>query len=167
VATYNTIADAALDPDAPLTSELAYRWRDNPIAVAEADPSVPLNLLPSVRLGTITTTSGTTQTLSGLDLTPYKFLLCTVNGVSTAASGVNLRFGGVSVAEGIATSADLWFGSVLLDLSNGVATAIVSSGILPPVGGGITGYSTASTSISFSLLSSSFDAGTIRIWGLK
>ena len=35
------IADSALDPDAPLTSELAYAWRDNPIAIAEGSPGAP------------------------------------------------------------------------------------------------------------------------------
>lgn len=39
--TYNVIADSALDPDAPLTSELAYRWRDNPLAIAEGAVGAP------------------------------------------------------------------------------------------------------------------------------
>jgi len=169
MATYNSAAvtNSVIAYQKPITLQQGRALRDNPLSIAEADGTVPLSLLPSVRLGTLTTTSGTTQTLSGLDLTPYKFLICTINGVSTAASGADLQFGGANVAEGIATSADQWYGSVLLDLSNGVATAIVSSGILPPVGGGLTGYSTASTSISFSLFTSAFDAGSIRIWGAK
>ena len=31
---YVTILDTQLDPDAPLTSQLAYQWRDNPEAIA-------------------------------------------------------------------------------------------------------------------------------------
>lgn len=35
------IPDTSIDPDAPLTSELAYAWRDNPIAIAEGAPGAP------------------------------------------------------------------------------------------------------------------------------
>lgn len=35
------IQDSQLDPDAPLTSELAYSWRDNPIAIAEGAVGAP------------------------------------------------------------------------------------------------------------------------------
>lgn len=40
---YITITDAETDPEAPLTSELAKKWRDNPIAIAEGDPTAPVN----------------------------------------------------------------------------------------------------------------------------
>lgn len=39
--TYITITDAETDPEAPLTSELAKKWRDNPIAIAEGDVNAP------------------------------------------------------------------------------------------------------------------------------
>jgi hypothetical protein len=35
--TYITITDPETDPDAPLTSELAKKWRDNPLAMFEGD----------------------------------------------------------------------------------------------------------------------------------
>lgn len=35
------IQDSQIDPDAPLTSELAYSWRDNPIAIAEGAVDAP------------------------------------------------------------------------------------------------------------------------------
>lgn len=35
------ITDTSVDPDAPLTSQLAYAWRDNPIAIAEGAPGAP------------------------------------------------------------------------------------------------------------------------------
>jgi len=38
---YNVILDAEIDPDAPLTSDLAYRFRNNPIAIAEGDADAP------------------------------------------------------------------------------------------------------------------------------
>lgn len=44
MATYITISDAETDPDAPLTAELAKKWRDNPIAIAEGASGAPKNL---------------------------------------------------------------------------------------------------------------------------
>lgn len=40
---YITITDAETDPEAPLTSELAKKWRDNPLAINEGDPTAPVN----------------------------------------------------------------------------------------------------------------------------
>jgi hypothetical protein len=40
---YIAITDAETDPEAPLTSELAKKWRDNPLAVAEASSAAPVN----------------------------------------------------------------------------------------------------------------------------
>ena len=44
MADWTDIADSALDPDAPLTSDLAYAWRDNVIAQSEGSPGAPKNL---------------------------------------------------------------------------------------------------------------------------
>ena len=38
---YVAILDTQLDPDAPLTSQLAYQWRDNPIAMFEGLSGAP------------------------------------------------------------------------------------------------------------------------------
>lgn len=38
-----TITNPETDPDAPLTSELAKKWRDNAIAIAECDNTAPVN----------------------------------------------------------------------------------------------------------------------------
>lgn len=38
---YITITDAETDPSAPLTSELAKKWRDNPIAMSEGSSGAP------------------------------------------------------------------------------------------------------------------------------
>jgi hypothetical protein len=42
---YIPITDAQTDPDAPLTSELAKQWRDNPIAIIEGATGAPRILL--------------------------------------------------------------------------------------------------------------------------
>lgn len=41
MADWIAIADSAVDPDAPVTSSLAYAWRDNPVAMAEGAPGAP------------------------------------------------------------------------------------------------------------------------------
>lgn len=41
MADWTDIQDPALDPDAPVTSELAYAFRDNPIAIAEGAVGAP------------------------------------------------------------------------------------------------------------------------------
>ncbi len=38
---YITITDAETDPSAPITSELAKKWRDNPIAITEGETGAP------------------------------------------------------------------------------------------------------------------------------
>jgi len=38
---YNAILDTQVDPDAPLTSQLGYQFRDNPIAIAEGAAGAP------------------------------------------------------------------------------------------------------------------------------
>lgn len=38
---YTTITDAETDPEAPLTSILAKKWRDNPIAITEGSSGAP------------------------------------------------------------------------------------------------------------------------------
>lgn len=41
MADWTNITDSQVDPDAPLTSELAYAWRDNPVAIAEGAVGAP------------------------------------------------------------------------------------------------------------------------------
>lgn len=41
MADWTNIPDMAVDPDAPLTSELGYAWRDNPIAIADGALGAP------------------------------------------------------------------------------------------------------------------------------
>lgn len=41
MADWNVIQDTQVDPDAPITSELGYAFRDNPIAIAEGASGAP------------------------------------------------------------------------------------------------------------------------------
>lgn len=47
MADWFNISDSAVDPDAPITSELGYAFRDNPIAIAEGAAGAP-SMLPGI-----------------------------------------------------------------------------------------------------------------------
>lgn len=122
-------------------------------------------------LGTLTTTSGTTQTLSGLTLTPYKSLLVVMDGVSLNADAA-IKLGGVAIT-GVTTAADGCYGHASVDLASGVVSAVIMNGgptdrangkAASPMAGR-TSYSTATTSISFA--GGTFDGGSIRVYGVK
>jgi hypothetical protein len=121
-------------------------------------------------LGTLTTTSGTTQTLSSLTLTGYKYLYIVANGISHSNGAQNAApvFGGNSLSSNRANTvtvnliiiADLLTGSFLY----GVASSDAYNASNCYSGG----PTTASTSVSFSWTnSSSFDAGSIKIYGVS
>lgn len=56
MADWTNITDTQVDPDAPLTSELAYAWRDNPIAIAEGAAGAPR--IRDAAMGTTVTAAG-------------------------------------------------------------------------------------------------------------
>jgi len=133
----------------------------------------------TVLLGTITTTSGTTQSLTSLDLTGYKFLRFTFNGVSGNNSTPTLSFfvGGIAtgqVAASLTSSANRWWGSALVDLNAGAYEAttatVASSGSYSATAtsfAGFTDITTATTSVGFKVSSGDFDLGNIRVYGIK
>lgn len=181
MATYRAIAATETDPEAPITSSLAKAWADNVIALAECDPTAPLALLPTVLLGTINTTSGTTQTLSSLVLTPYRHLLVYFNGVTTSSSTGTVTLSVASCplitsATGVALNGIR--GRGVVDLNTGTGDALVASltAAAPSAAVGQnsalrSSLSTASTSISVSITSTgtvaNFTAGSVLIYGVK
>lgn len=133
-------------------------------ALAPEAPAVVATTL----LGTITTTSGTSQTLSGLDLTPYKTVKMFWNGVSHSYSGdppaneaaFTLQSGAISIAVG--PSASVYF-MIEIDLGTGLAISYGPNAGLHR----LTGYSTSTTSITVGVSAGSFDAGSIRVYGVR
>lgn len=122
-------------------------------------------------LGTLTTTSGSTQTLSGLTLTNYKQLIFEFNGVShNSGTSQTMSVGSAQIAAGI-SAANLVYGIVNVSLNSGISTAVLSRNTLPAVATegycGASGYSTATTSVSVSVGGGAFDAGSIRVYGMK
>ena len=117
-------------------------------------------------LGTLTTTSGTTQTLSGLTLTSYKQMQLVFTGVSNTASFVQLRLNGINLTS-MGSAGEFVRGFAFIDLSNGILGSCISyDGTFTGIGLS-SGITTASTSVTFSVASGAFDAGSILIYGVK
>lgn len=120
-------------------------------------------------LGTLTTTSGTSQTLSGLDLTGFVALLILVHGVSHGSgSNQSLSIDGMQVSQA-RSAADAFQGRATVLLDSGWTEAVIghaansnASVYLQP-----TSLRRTSGSVTVSLSGGSFDAGVIRIHGVK
>ena len=168
MSTYSAITSGEVDSDSPVTDTLMSRLWLNPMSVFECDASAPATLLPTVLLGTMTTTSGASQSLSSLVLTPYKYLMFFWNGVSRSAGGGSV---GVGAATGIMQSttaaADTVSGIVFVELATGLGVSVsAESGSGQGVKVGATGYSTATTSVSV-VTSGTFDLGSVKVYGCK
>lgn len=137
MASYITITDAETDPEAPLTSELAKKWRDNPIAIAEGAAGAP-------KIVTRKFTSGAaaqTQTFTGLgDYGGVDFQLFARN---TGAATYDLQFqfssnGGSSWSTarlinsvGSGTGSNYMSLSGHFDFATGLLSIIGNDGIQP------------------------------------
>lgn len=176
--TYTSISNALVAVGAKPFATTIQALRDNTLAIAEADASVPATLLPSVLLGTLTTTSGTTQTLSGLVLTPYKFLRIVVSSVSasTAATGLAIQTSLAVISATLgANAAQVWRGIVDVDLSTSayaaniaVTTSTSNTSGTSTAYGGTCGITNATTSVSILAQGGgTFDAGSVLIYGMK
>lgn len=136
----------------------------------------------------VTVGTGTSVTYSGLTLTSYKFLIITFNGVAQSSSKSGLAItstGDQAHSLTWTTKFGTLYGSATLDLSTGYITGILysenasgggynlsSNATSSPqvwIGSIATGYSTATTSITFTLWNgtSTLSGGTIGIYGLK
>ena len=123
-----------------------------------------------VLLGTLTTTSGTTQTLSGLTLTAYKKLEIHVSGVSHDSTNTRNLLVGTARMSDQRNAADLFYGVSQINLSDGTAVSQVDTSSTNGRNSFIqlSGYTNASTSIVFSWNGAgNFDAGTIRVYGVR
>jgi hypothetical protein len=125
-------------------------------------------------LGTLTTTSGTTQTLSGLTLTGYKQVQIVGSGISTTfvggqAGGIVLSPNSVRLTNDATLGADTQDFFAFVDLATGICTSSYSlnagSAVAPYVRN--SGLLTSATSITLTATNStSFDAGTVKIYGV-
>lgn len=114
-------------------------------------------------LSTLTTTSGTTQATPTLNLTGYKFLRINWVGVSAGASNTTLRLNGTAIATENGLASTTTKGTLEYDLSSG----IVNISTFDAAPGGAPSITTATTVLTFTWSTgTSFDAGTIKIYGI-
>lgn len=127
-------------------------------------------------LGTLTTTSGTTQTLSGLSLTNYKYLFITIQNVSFSNNASLIKEpNAVLISRNTDLAGESLWGTMLVDLSTGTFSSATSNstsgaGEKGQQGTTYTGrvaWSTANTSLVFGTdQGGTFDAGSIKVYGL-
>lgn len=128
-------------------------------------------------LGTLTTTSGSTQTLSSLVLTGYSMLVVEIFEVSNTGTSGNFTMAGQSLCSVPGNSAQAISGIVQVMLGSGATISAIANNRVIGTGGLTTGgnttssgslaITTATTSISFAMSAGSFDNGTIRVYGVK
>jgi hypothetical protein len=122
-------------------------------------------------LGTLTTTSGTTQTLSGLTLTSYKILYVFFNAVgqSSGSAATLIMTGPFNFSPNNTGNVS---GNAVFDLVSGryIATTVTTTlGATTATSNyGNPSITTASTSIAFTWSTgATFNAGSILIYGVK
>lgn len=128
MADWLSITDSAVDPNAPVTSELAYAWRDNPIAIAEGASGAPRIRYsaiqkPSAGSGTVFTSIPSTSALAsttvgilGMSCLIDGYFTLSVSAISLAVSGsafkVNrVRNGVTSIVESPTATGDYTIGA--------------------------------------------------------
>ena len=170
--TYAPLASPALtgNPTAPTASP-----GDNDTSIATTafvTAAVAAGGSSMTLLATVATTSGSTQTASGLTLTGYKALYILANGVSL--SGANGAFtiagGAASVTLGAGSSGQTISSVVTIDLTTGIGSyySISSGGTIVSPTAVNYGVTTATTSISIVVTGgTSFDLGQMLIYGVK
>jgi len=114
-------------------------------------------------LGTLSTPSGTSASLTGLTLTGYKQLLCVMNGVqlSSYSATKNISFGTAQLTS-ITTSPI--YGQFWVDLTTGY-TAVIASATANL--SAATGYSTATTTLTITSGTVTFTGGSLLVYGVK
>lgn len=113
-----------------------------------------------VFLGTLTTTSGTSQTISGLDLTSYKFVRLVWNDVSHnyTIDTASFRVDTTSVTSRVSATSRLVFFTEI-ELTTGIANSTY--------GAFVTTVTNASTSITISPSAGQFDSGSVNFYGMR
>ena len=95
MADYITVVDSSVDPDAPLTSDLMYRLRDNPIAISEGAVNAPKVRSEAMALRTAAadrTSDGAFFTLTSIDRIATFMVNSHVNIGSTSPGGASIRY---------------------------------------------------------------------------
>lgn len=115
-------------------------------------------------IGSVATTSGTSVSFSGVDLTSFEYLSVDFDVVSSSESG-RLFFGAVGTSTNYATFMGTQTRSGTLQTSLNVGGIV---GIAPRIEAQrVSTFRKNTTTLTFSLDAGSFTAGTITVFGLK
>ena len=112
-------------------------------------------------LATLATTSSNSVPTGTLNLTPYRKLFISLNGISASASTIGVLLNGITFFT-LGTGASTNSAWADIDLATGIglkATASVPSS-------DAMGITTATTVLTFTTSSGTFDAGSIQIYGV-
>jgi hypothetical protein len=133
-------------------------------------------------LGTVATTSGSSKTLSTLDLTTYRGLYIVMDAVGWTGPTGSLAIGVTgNVASAGGTSGQTVSGFIYVDLVSGVfygfsknsaagsndATNIGTAIGLAAQKWGFTAWRNSTTSLTFHAISNNFNAGSVKVYGVK
>jgi hypothetical protein len=174
MATYTAIANGEIDAESPITDLLLGRLRDNPIAIAENDATVPASLRSVVLLATLATTSGTAWTASALNLNPFAFLMIHIDGFSVTAGGLdaitmNPGAGVFTIATTHPTTpaSSIWALRLISTDSGMLVGDYVSSQAEGTTNARDSGLRRSTASITFAANARTGDAGSIKLYGVK
>lgn len=135
-------------------------------------------------LGTLTTSSGSTQSLTSIPA-GYRQLYCEVDGVSGTSGGSNLTVAtsstngaaygsAVTISAGLSAASASFNGSVTIHNVSSTLTAakavhaLIGESIAAVFAGtAATNTAAVVNAIRFGISSGSFDAGSIRVYGVK
>lgn len=119
MADYIPVIDSSVDPDAPLTSDLMYRLRDNPIAISEGSVGAPKVRSEAMSLRTAAadrTSDGAFFTLTSIDRIATFMVNSHINLTYTAAGNASTRY------RTSTNGGSTWSGYTVID------TAVLTSG---------------------------------------
>lgn len=118
-------------------------------------------------LGTMTTTSGASQSVSSLTLTSYKLLYLAFSGVSGTTGTFYITINGVQISATAGSAAQVNDGGVWVDLDTSRFMSVLTSAAGTRSQGGNSGLTTGSTAVTIAVNAGTFDAGTVKVYGLK
>lgn len=156
MADWKQIPDTDVDPDAPVTSELTYALRDNPVAIAEGAAGAPRISPYSLSTGYIGNINTTAQDIvSFIDLNPVSSIV--LKGATYGLSSAYLQ---VSLSTNNGGSWGSWSN---ISSGNLGSAAVVTESVINTVNGSINTVSSSSSSAPvLSELSVSVPAGKVN-----
>lgn len=125
--TFVSILDTQLDPDAPLTSSLAYAWRDNPVAIVEGASGAP-KIADKTALVTLT---GSTTTINSIGAWSGLWIDAKLSIPTAGSAGYDISFsddGSIFYgATSICTSVLSYYGHQItfIDFASGTYKAVL------------------------------------------